>query len=225
MRRAALFRLDVDVAGPLVGGLDEDFVDQLDDAGFLGHLGRFAVVGLEAFEQLDLVGALLHHGGDGFAADAEVRLDEPGDLARTGQHRLDLQAGEHLQFVEGVDVVRVAGGDDEGAVVARQRHEGAAVDELERHGLERVRLDLDLGQVDQLHAELLGQRGEDVFFLGEAAFDEQLMERLGGGREMGLGNPRQFGCREDAASDQALDKLHAVLGRARGCAGDGGPGG
>ena len=52
------------------------------------------------------------------------------------------------------------------------------MDELERHGLERFRLDLDLGEIDQLHAELLGQGGEDVLLLGESAFDEQLMERF-----------------------------------------------
>ncbi len=83
--QAGLFRLDVNVAGPLVGRLDEDLVDELDDAGFLGHLGRFAVVGLEPFEQLDalVLGALLHEGGHGFAADAEVRLDE-AERSRAG---------------------------------------------------------------------------------------------------------------------------------------------
>ena len=64
------------------------------------------------------------------------------------------------------------------------------MDQLERHGLERFRLDLDVGQIDELHAELLGQGGEDVFFLGEAAFDEQFMQGFGRGREMGLGHPR-----------------------------------
>ena len=57
--QAVFFRLDVDVAGPLVGGLDQDFVDQLDDRRFLGLLGQFAVVGLELFEQFDLVVAAL----------------------------------------------------------------------------------------------------------------------------------------------------------------------
>src|SRR5665213_930350 len=46
--QGTFFRLNVDVAGALVGGFDQDFVDQLDDAGFLGHLGRFAVVSVQA---------------------------------------------------------------------------------------------------------------------------------------------------------------------------------
>jgi len=48
-----------------------------------------------------------------------MRLDEADDLARAGQHRLHQKAREGLQLVEGVDVERVAGGDDEGAVLAR----------------------------------------------------------------------------------------------------------
>ena len=120
MRRRLLLRLDVDVAGPLVGGLDEDLVDQLDDRGLLGHLGQLRCrrPRCSSSSSTSSSSRSCDQGGDGLAADAEVRLDEPGDLARAGQHRLDVQAGQRLQFVEGVDVEGVAGGDDEGAVVA-----------------------------------------------------------------------------------------------------------
>ncbi len=90
------------------------------------------------------------------------------------------------------------------------------MDQLERHGLERFRLDRDLGEIDQLHAELVGERGEDVFLLGESFFDEQLVERLDRGREMGLGDARQVGGGNGAPLDQSLNQLHAVLGGARG---------
>ena len=43
--------------------------------------------------------------------------------------------------------------------------------------LEHVRLDVDLGQIDQLHAELLGQDGQDVFFLGETLLEHDEVER------------------------------------------------
>ena len=125
-----------------------------------------------------------------------------------GQHRLNLQAGQHLQFVEGVDVERIAGGHDEGAVVARQRHEAAAMHELERHGLKRGRLDRNLREIDQLHAELFGEGGKNIVFLGEAAFDEQLMQGLTRGGEVSLGNARQIGRRDAAASNQSLHQLH-----------------
>src|SRR5205085_1506827 len=90
-----LFVLDVDVAGPLGGGLDQDLVHQLDDARLLRLLGEFAVVGLDAFEELDLL-ALLDEGLDRLAADAEVLLDEPGDLPRAAQNWLDFQPRQSL---------------------------------------------------------------------------------------------------------------------------------
>ena len=43
-REVVLVRLDVDVAGPLVDRLEENLVDQLDDAGLLGHLQQVVVV-------------------------------------------------------------------------------------------------------------------------------------------------------------------------------------
>ncbi len=125
--QAVFFGLDVDVAGPLVGGLDQDLVDQLDDRGFLGHLGQLRCRRprcLRAARRRPSSRSC-DQGGDGLAADAEVRLDEPGDFARAGQHRLDVQAGQRLQFVEGVDVERVAGGDDERAVLARRAASGS----------------------------------------------------------------------------------------------------
>src|SRR5262249_50561805 len=88
-----LFRLDVNVAGAFVDCFDEDFVHELDDAGLLGHLRRLAVVRFQPFEQLDLfLVAFLHQGGNSLAADAEVRLDEAGNFARTGEDGMDMQS-------------------------------------------------------------------------------------------------------------------------------------
>ena len=51
---AVLFRLDVDVAGPLVGRLDQDFVHELDDRRLLGLLGQSRCRRPRAFEELDM---------------------------------------------------------------------------------------------------------------------------------------------------------------------------
>ena len=161
MRRLVFLMFDVDVAGLFVGRLDEDFVDQLDDRRFLGLLGDLAVVGLEFFEKFDLGRLpLLDHGRDGFAADAEMGLDEPGDLARTGQHRPDAQAGQRLQFVQGVHVEGIAGGHDQGAVLPVDGQQAAAMDQLGRQGTQRFRGDGHLGQIDQVEAEIIGQDGQ-----------------------------------------------------------------
>src|SRR5206468_10890951 len=60
------------------------------------------------------------------AADAEVVLDEPLNLTRAGQHRMDAHPRQRLQLVERIDVVRIAGGHRERAVVARQWHDRLA---------------------------------------------------------------------------------------------------
>ena len=172
-----LFGLDVNVAGPLVGGFHQDLVHQLDDRGFLGLLSHFAVVGLDSFEQLDVLTAIQHHLRDGVAAHAVISLDEPEDLARAGQDRDHVHPGDGLHLVQRTQVVWVAGGDGEGAVFARQRDQVAAVDQFLRnrgqdvrgHGLHR--------QIDHVQAELLGQGGENGVFLGEPAFDQHLVRR------------------------------------------------
>src|SRR5262249_9249241 len=131
-------------------------------------------------------------------------------MRRAISHRLHLEAGERLQLVEGVDVERVAGGDDESAVLAGERHHAAAVNELERHGLERIGLDGHLGQIDHFHAEFFGEGGEDVFFLGEASFNEDFVDRLGGRRSLSLLEAIEFGGCQAALLDEPLRQLHLI---------------
>ena len=91
--QGGFFRLDVNIAGPFVGGFDKNFVDQLDDRGFLGLFGQFAVVGFETFEEFDVV-ALLHHLLTVSPPTPKCCLDKPGDFARTGQNRLNFKPGQ-----------------------------------------------------------------------------------------------------------------------------------
>ena len=73
-----------------------------------------------------------HQAIDRFAADAEVLLDQLGDLVAGGQHRHDRQAGGGADFVERVEIERVAGGDDQLAVIAANRKQRLPVDQLLR---------------------------------------------------------------------------------------------
>jgi hypothetical protein len=109
--------LDVDVACPLVGGFDEDLVHQLDDGCLLRLLGQLAVVRFDPFQKLDVI-PLLDQGLNGLAADAEVVLDEPGDLARAAENGMDLKTRQRLQLVQGVDVIGVRRRHHEHPIVA-----------------------------------------------------------------------------------------------------------
>ena len=91
-----------------------------------------------------------------------------------------------------------------------ERHQVAAMDQLERHRLERVGLDRDLGQIDELHAELVGQDGQDVLFLGEALLEEEQVQgplrlHFGGGLQ-----GRHVFVPHQAFGDEQLKQVHAV---------------
>ena len=177
--RYAVSSASSEYRSPVRWRLHQDFIDELDDRRLLSLLGDFAVVGLEFFEQLDLVlGAFLHHGIDGFAADAEVRLDEPRDLARTGEDGMHMQTGKCLQFIDRVNVERIAGRNDQGTIGARQRHQVAAMHELDRHDPERIGIDARVREIDEVHAELIGENGENIFLLGKVPLDDDGVQRF-----------------------------------------------
>jgi hypothetical protein len=210
-----LFVLDVDVRRPLVRRLDQNLIHQLHDRRFLRLLGEFAVVGLDVFEELDffLISGFLGQGRDGVAADAEVLLDETGDLPRRSQHRHHVQAGERLQFIEGVSVEGVSSGDDQRAVVPRHRHQVLAVNQLLRHHAQHVRRNDRMREIDQFQPELLGQDRQQQFFLDEALIDEHLV-----GRELGrvldrLGGLDPGSVGEQPAGNESLKQLHGEPGR------------
>ena len=83
--------------------------------------------------------------------------------------------------------------------------------QLERHRLERLGLHGHLGQIDQLQTELLGQSGQDVRFLGEAALDEQLVHRLAGRCLLSISHAAEDVLRKDSLLYQSLHQMHTVL--------------
>ena len=109
-----LVGLDVDVAGPLVDRLQDDLVDQLDDAGLLRHFQQVFTGLHRAAARIPIIS--LHHFVQGIAAQAVMGLDDLFDLIPRRQHRLDIQARQQPNVIEGVKVERVAGRNVQGAV-------------------------------------------------------------------------------------------------------------
>ncbi|OHB69838.1 MAG: hypothetical protein A2V70_09595 [Planctomycetes bacterium RBG_13_63_9] len=144
--QSGLLRFDVHVAGPRLDRLQEDLVDQPDDRGFLGELRKLGAVTLDLFEQLDpAVERLGQETLDRLATHAEVRLDQFVDLRAPGQDRHDRQSRGHAEFVQRIEVERVARGNDQGAVVLADGEERFSVDELLRESLEQGEVDLRVG--------------------------------------------------------------------------------
>ena len=85
------------------------------------------------------------------------------------------------------------------------------MDDLEGNRLEDFGVDLGLGEVDEFHAELVGQGGHDVVFLGEAALDDDFVQGPIGRGGVRLRDARQNVLGKDPLAYQALQQLHAGL--------------
>ena len=119
----------MDVARPLVDCLEDDFVDELDDARLLRHLQQVLAIVLRTGEgEVVVAGHLL----DRVAADAVVILDDLVDLVPGREYRADLEAGQQLDLVKNIEVERVTRRHLEHAVLAGDGREVIAIDEARR---------------------------------------------------------------------------------------------
>ncbi len=95
--------------------------------------------------------------------------------------------------------------------MAGNRHQAAAVHELERHGRQCFRLNRYLRQIHQLDAEQFRQSGQNILFFGEAAFDEKFVERLVRGGGPSLLQPGNVVRGKYFLLGQIVRKLHGYL--------------
>ena len=173
-RDLVLVRFDVDVRGPLVDRLDDDLVDQLDDARLLGHLEQV----LAALDRGSAAGQVVgpDHLVQGVAAEAEVGLDQLLDVVPRREHRLDVETGAEPQVVEDVEVEGVAGGDVEDAVLARDGDEALPVDHLRRQRPKDLRRDDDVRELDERQMQLVGHQLQHLALGEEPELDDRAVE-------------------------------------------------
>ena len=173
-RDLVLVGFDVDVRGPLADRLDDDLVDELDDARLLRHLEQV----LAAFDRGAAPGEVVgpDHLVQGVAAEAEVGLDQLLDVVPRRQHRLDVEPGAEPQVVEDIEVEGVAGGDVEDAVLARDRDEALPVDHLRRQRPQDLRRDGDVRQLDERQVQLLGHQLQHLALGEEPELDHRAVQ-------------------------------------------------
>ena len=113
---------------------------------------------------------------DRFAAHAQVGLDPFGDFLAAGQHGNDGQAGGHAEFVQRIQVERIAGGHHKRAIGSADREEGLAMDELRGEVLQQAQIHLGFRQIDELQPDLLAQGPQGRFLGEESQLDRRLIE-------------------------------------------------
>ncbi len=150
-------RLDVDVRGPALDGVEDDGVDQLDDRRRLLLRDRvdrqrlFALFVLADERHAEAFGGFIEH------ALGRLRLLQlVADGRGRGHFDLERRAEQQLQLVELQHVGRIADHDGDVAVLALLRQELVADHQLQGDVLEELVIDLEVLEVDVLEAVLLG---------------------------------------------------------------------
>ena len=168
-----LARLDVDVGCAVPHRLGHDRVHELDDRGILdGHLE---------------IGVLVLLGGIGHDArhrlhlgvHAGVLLDRGLDIVGGRHHREHVAAGDRADVVQRVDVGRIGHRHQQPSVALadRQRAIPAGQGLGEQRRCERI--DLEVREIDELEADLLGERTHEVGLPDHAKVDQDAAERFG----------------------------------------------
>ena len=180
-------------------GVDQQLGHQPDDRG-VGVLR-----GLRLAETA--VGGLLvlfdQHVGVGDVGVAEEAVDLFGfvgvvfgdlevDLPLRSDDRVDVAAEQIAQRVERLHIGRVAHGDGEQIVVLHHRHHPVVERDVAAHGVDHLLRNIVMAEVEQFHAVLLCEHGEQLLLLNDALLLEnvdRVDELLAvGGLLPGLGN-------------------------------------
>ena len=206
-----LLRLDVDVGGAVTDRLGDQGVDELDDRRVVQRVG-----GLEVVEVL-----ILSHQVPGEVVDAVPA--QGGELV---QHRHDVAAGghdrHHVGVADGADVVqrddvgRVAHRDLQPPLVVEPEREDAVAP---RHvvGQEAGRhvVDVLLAQLDELKAQVLGERRDEAGLGEQPHLDQDATERPAGALLL-LAGPGQVLRRDEALLEEDVGELSGGVQRGRG---------
>ena len=121
-----------------------------------------------------------HQALDRLAADAQVLLDQLGDLVAAGQDGRHEQPRGGADFVQRIQVERIAGGDDQRAVAAADREQRLAVDQLLRKILQQLPQCLFVvhdGQIDVLQSDRLADGAQRDLFADKAQLDRGIQHR------------------------------------------------
>jgi hypothetical protein len=176
---------DVDVAGAVFDGLDQDQVGEFDDGGFFAGGGELVEVDffedfLGDFELVGVVGVLflgveddVFHAG-AFGGVECGKFVEDGFFG--GDERGDFELGDAADVVNGQDVQGVGHGDEEFVVEARDGEDFVVLDDFVGEEVGDVGGDGKAEEVDGRHVEDAAHRDGEVLFADVGFFDDEFDE-------------------------------------------------
>ena len=126
---------------------------------------------------------------------AVVPVDGRQHVGARGDARLDLHLGHRADVVDGEDVRRVGHRHQQLAVLEAERQDDVPAGDRPGHQADGGAVDREVGEVDEAHADLLGQRGDQLGLGQHALVDQDPAQRAArplvlvvGGLELGLGD-------------------------------------
>ncbi len=126
----ALVRFNVNIAGAFIDRFDDDFIDQFDDAGLLGHFHQVFALGAIGAESQSAVIQTASQLINGIAAQAIVFLNEALDFLFAAEDSPHFLAGQKLDIIQSVGFKGVADSDFQKTIPAPERHYAAAVNKF-----------------------------------------------------------------------------------------------
>ena len=133
-----LLRLEVDVGGAVLGGLEDDRVDEADERRVGDAVLGLEVVGLLLFFLEFVLGFLEDRAGAEGLGGARQAAHLGEDVVGRCDGELELVAGREPQLVDAVDVVGVGDGDPKHAVLERERNRADTLENVQRDHLARL---------------------------------------------------------------------------------------
>jgi len=174
------------VAGVVLDGQQQHHVQELADRGGIGQglrAGeiRGAVLALHRLGRFGQILVVLHVADkllDALAAAGVVALQRVEHVALAGHHRTDVVAEEAPQLVGDRQLLRVAHGDRQTVVSKADRQNSIQRGHRLRDVSDNLGRNHHVAEVDQLHAELFGQRLGKLGVVDQAHADGHLADQL-----------------------------------------------
>ena len=146
-----LFRFDMNIAGLLFDGFQQQFVDQFDNGRRLGCIADF--IARNGLQRVDFFFRHRHQFLHGATPEAQCIFQESLNLFGRSNNRVQIQAGTDRKFLQCSQVERVSDGHNGSVAIATEWQDAFAEQILNGEQLQQLQIHSVLFQIHAEHAK------------------------------------------------------------------------